>query len=321
VALLALLRPVDSVLVVAPVLAIALLVPRLRRLTVLGALVTGGVLGWLPWIAEAFVRFGDPWSRLTAAEQDGPKGLDPDLELMAVLPRLLDGIPAYYTRDLGMDAGPIPAVLTAWLITGLVLVPAGLVAARVQRRSAELAVAVVPAAVLAAFYLLLPAFTALRFLLPVVALLALPVGVALVHAVEAVSGRARAVAAALVAVGVVGHVAIGVVKAGNSLEDHAAGRTIDLDAAAAVRPLVEREQCLLVGQRPQVIAFYVGCAVQGVGPEPRPPAAVDAALGRGWDVLAVMDAPPPPGSYLASWHREELPGLPRRIRVLLPPEE
>lgn len=59
-ALVAFVRPSDSVLVLGLAFLCVLVVPRLRRLGPLLALPLGVALGWLPWVVEAYQRFGGP---------------------------------------------------------------------------------------------------------------------------------------------------------------------------------------------------------------------------------------------------------------------
>jgi hypothetical protein len=87
----ALVRPTDSVLVIAPLCAIALIVSRMRRLKVPAAVAVGELLGWLPWIIEGYSRFGGPVERLRAAETSGTHGLDLRSSNLLIFPRLLDG--------------------------------------------------------------------------------------------------------------------------------------------------------------------------------------------------------------------------------------
>jgi hypothetical protein len=70
----ALVRPIDSVLVMAPIFAISLVVTRLRRLTVLAAVAIGELIGWLPWVIEG--TCGSVVQSKGFAETSGPGGLN-----------------------------------------------------------------------------------------------------------------------------------------------------------------------------------------------------------------------------------------------------
>ena len=201
----ALVRPTDSVLVVAPLFAVALVVPRLRRLKVLAAVAIGELIGWLPWIIEGYLRFGGPIERLRAAETSGTHGLDLGPSNLLIFPRLLDGTPMYCcSGGTPADAGPVPIALTTWLVGVVVIAALGVIWSVSERRLPEIMLVCLPAGVLAIFYLLLPGFTALRFLLPVFALVSLPVAFAPVHAMR----RWRSTTAVIIVAALVGHVAL-----------------------------------------------------------------------------------------------------------------
>jgi len=320
-ALVALVRPTDSVLVVAPVLGLTLLVRRLRRPVALAALVVGTLAGWLPWVVEAYLRFGGPLARLQAAESAGPKGLALDVSPLLILPRLLDGAPTYCCEGGTVsDAGPVPLLLAAWLLAlPSVLILVALVFAVRRGRLAELLLVCLPALLLASFYLLLPAFTTLRFVLPAFVLLTLPVASALVDLLSASRGSWRSLLVALTAAGLVTHLALMLPTAKRILDVSGPGRSRDLSTAAALRPLIDRKPCLMLGVTRRVTSYYLGCALHPGLPTARPPARVRQALAEGHLVVAVLRRRPPATSYLATWQRVPLPELPSRMRVYVPP--
>ena len=321
VALVALVRPTDSVLVVAPVFVLALLVRRLRRPAALTALVIGALVGWLPWVVEAYLRFGGPLARLRTAESAGPKGLAPDLSALLIFPRLLDGTPTYCCEGGTVsDAGPVPLLLTAWLVAiPFVLVVVATVFAIRHGRLTQLLVVCLPALLLGSFYLLLPAFITLRFVLPVFALTALPVAAGLVDLLIASRGRWRTVLVGLTVVALGTHLALMLPKAERILDQNRPRRSFELKAAAALRPLVNRKPCLMVGSAPRATIYYLGCAMQPGRPGGRPPARVRQALAEGHLVVAVLRRRPPKDSYLATWERVRIPDMPRKLRVYVPP--
>jgi hypothetical protein len=318
-ALLALVRPTDSVLVVVPVLASALVVPRLRRPAPMAALVVGGVVGWLPWIVEAFLRFGGPLTRLRAAAETGPQGLSFSTANLLAFPRLLDGAPLYFSRTPPAQAGPLQTVFVLWVAALVVLVVLGIPAAAAQRRLPEILTAVLPAALLAVFYLTVTEVTALRFVLPVIALLSLPVATALVQAVRMTRGRARTLVVVAVAAGVLTDVAGMATMNGLYAAKSAVGRDDALAAADLLRPHVERRHCMLLGEQPQATAYYLGCAVESAHGTAAPPARVTAARRAGWDVLALLPKAPKAGSYLARWRPADVDPLPGGLRAYAPP--
>ncbi|GAA2092988.1 hypothetical protein GCM10009841_02280 [Microlunatus panaciterrae] len=308
-ALVALVRPTDSVLVIVPIFVCALVVPRLRRLGALGAVAVGELLGWLPWVMEAYARFGGPLARLRSGESAGPGGLHVSLANVQIYPRLLDGIPTYCCQRGSLaDAGPLPLLPTLWLVAIPMVSAVGLLLAARQRRLPELLLVCVPAGLLAAFYLLLPSFTALRFLLPVFALLSLAVAGALVSMIQLSQGKRRKAVAAVIAVGLVAHVGPMLYKADGMLHRMGTVRTPAIRIAAAIRPLIGGRPCLLVGAAPQALGYYLGCEVQTVRrPSRRPPARVRSATARGLVRVAVLRKAPPPGSYLDDERDESIP--------------
>ena len=320
--LVALVRPTDAVLALGPLVVVALLVPRLRRAAPLLAGTAGVLTGWSPWLVEAFVRFGDPVQRLTRAETAGPGGTALALDNLLIWPRLLDGRPLYCCRTGPVsDAGPVPWLYATWLLVLVGLAVGGVVVAARQRRLPEVLPCAGGAVLVAAFYLLLPSFTALRFLLPALALAAVPAALALVAVVTAARGRVRPVAAVVVGLAMVGHLGLMLPTAHHRLQTLGSVREQQLEAAAALRPLMDGRPCLVVGTEKQVTAYYLGCRVAGVHPTRRPPSRVRHAERTGAQVVAVLgrEEVPRPGTYLSSWQRHDVPGMPARWQVYVPP--
>jgi hypothetical protein len=285
----------------------------------MAALVIGGVLGWLPWIVEAFLRFGGPITRLRSAAETGPHGLSFSTTNLLAFPRLLDGAPLYFSGTSPAQAGPLRMVFVLWLAALVVLVLLGIPAAAAQRRLPEILTALLPAALLAVFYLTITAVTALRFVLPVIALLALVVATALVQAVRMSRGRARTLVAVVVAVGVLTDVAGMATMNGLYAAKSAVGRNDALSAADVLRTHVERKHCMLLGEQPQATAYYLGCAVESSHASAAPPARVTAARRAGWNVLALLPKAPKAGSYLARWRAADIGRLPGGLRAYAPP--
>jgi len=312
----ALVRPTDSVLVIASVGAIGLVVTRLRRLRVLAAVAIGEVMGWLPWVVEGYLRFGGPVERLRAAETTGTHGLNLRFSNLLIFPRLLDGAPGYCcSGGTPADAGPVPFALTTWLGGVLVITLLGVVWSASEHRLPEMMLICLPAGVLAGFYLLLPGFTALRFLLPVFALLSLPVAFALVQTLT----RWRKTAAVLIVAAVVGHIAPMLFVAERQMDASWRWRSAQIQAAAALQPLVNQRPCLVIANPPSPLAFYLGCDAQKSGTSKHQPRRVTHGRAEGVFVLALLSAPPPPGSYMASWQRVTVPELAHRFQLYIPP--
>ena len=102
---------------------------------------------------------------------------------------------------------PDPAMIAWWFVLPL-LAAVGLAVAVRARRTARTLLPLACAATAAIPYLFMIGYAAPRFLLPAYALLAIPVADALLHLVTASIGKWRPVAAALVALGLAGHLAV-----------------------------------------------------------------------------------------------------------------
>ncbi|GII01303.1 hypothetical protein [Planobispora takensis] len=217
VAAVAVLRPGDALWLALPLAAVSLL----RRRVKLAAVTSAGVVaGFVPWIIEAYVSYGDPLSRWRAAgEVQGGLALSPGF-----LHQFKTANGPVFCRPCTIPLeDPWPA---AWWVVLPVLALAGaIVSLRSVSRdpvshdpasrepvSAPSAPGV-PAAVVAAVtgfsvavpYLLLVDYGAPRFLLPAYALLAVPAAEFLVWLV---ARRASRVAAGAVAVALLAHTAV-----------------------------------------------------------------------------------------------------------------
>lgn len=319
-ALVAFVRPTDSVLTVAPVLVVGLLASRLRRLPPLLALLVGVALGWSPWVVEAYLRFGDPLSRLRAGETAGPHGLSPKLSSLETFPRLLDGTPAYCcsSPDPAL-AGPVPWLYLAWALALVALAVLGVLVAVRWGRLPEVLTVVLSAGLVGAFYLLLPGFLTLRFALPACGLLWLPAAAGLVGVAR--SGRgplARTATTLLVVALLAAHLALMLPQAHRQLQLQGDLRSKSVAQAAALRPEVPRHPCVLVATQPQVTAYYLRCRPQVLRPGQTLPARVQQAQASRGSVVALVHGRPARSSYVSSWSRVEVPGLPGGWRAYTP---
>jgi hypothetical protein len=91
-----------------------------------------------------------------------------------------------------------------------------------------------------------------------------------------------------------------------------------VQAAPALQPLVNEQKCLVIANPPSPLAFYLGCDAQGLETSKRQPRRVTQARAEGAFVFALLSAPPPPGSYLATWQQIRVPDLARRFQVYVP---
>ncbi|WP_433173097.1 hypothetical protein [Actinoallomurus sp. CA-150999] len=250
----ALLRPGDAVWLVLP-LAAAAVVMGWHRIGLLAGIALGMVGGLLPWVVEAYVRFGDPLRRLRDSSRvEGGLGWHPDGVLMNL--RALNEF--VLCRPCGTTISHVPT-LALWWPAIPPLIATGLVLAARQGRLRLLAPAAACGTVLAAVYLLFVGYAAPRFLIPAYALLALPVAELAVGLVVLTRGRWRGAVAGAVATGLV-LLAAGQQVVLRRMSGFEAGSRRDYSwLAASLRGLGLHRPCALSGEQAQPLAFYAGC--------------------------------------------------------------
>ncbi|MFD9122679.1 hypothetical protein [Streptomyces bottropensis] len=253
-ALMAWMRPTDTLWVTLPLFVLLVGVREWRQPQPAGAMVVGLTTGAGAWVVEAYAQFGGPARRLADASRiQGGLGwnIAVDDQLRALVGRTLC---RPCTGDL-----PHPAIF-AWWFALPVLAAIGLAVALRAGRATPTVVPLVCAATAAVPYLFLIGYAAPRFLLPAYALLAIPVADALLSLVRRPGGAWRPVLGAVVVAGVLGHLAVQYTVLARTVE-----RTIafhrDWDRVAAeLRRLGVRPPCLLTGDYAIPIAYYAGCS-------------------------------------------------------------
>lgn len=253
-ALMAWMRPTDALWVTLPLFVLLVGVRRWRHPRLLAAMVAGLGTGTGAWVVEAYVQYGGLGRRLADASRiQGGLGwnIAVDDQLRSLAGRTL-------CRPCTGDM-PHAAVIAWWFVLPLLTALGAAVALRARRGTPTLAV-LACAATAAVPYLFLIGYSAPRFLLPAYALLAIPVADALLTLVTKPGGAWRPVAGALVALGLVGHVAVQYAVLSRTAERATTARR-DWDRAAAdLRRLGVRPPCLLTGHQAIPIAYYAGCA-------------------------------------------------------------
>jgi hypothetical protein len=151
-----------------------------------------------------------------------------------------------------------------WFVLPL-LTAGGLLAAGRARCRTVMAVAVLAALSLATPYLLLIDYAAPRFLLPTYMLVALPVALCLVRLAAQARGRVRPTAAAVVALALVGHLAVQYAVLDRTVTRSAAAREDVGRIAARLHDAGVRPPCVVSGTEAVRIAFRAGCASRQIG--------------------------------------------------------
>ena len=292
-AFMALMRPMDAVWVVLPLLVLAL--PR-RRHPLLVTLLAGLAAGSAEWVIEAYVSYGGLLRRLSdgSAVQGG-------LGWHFAVPDQLRSLGGRTLCRPCTGAPPHPVVTVWWFVLPL-LALLGLTVARRERRATPSALAAACAATAAFPYLFLIGYAAPRFLLPAYALLVLPVADALPHLVRSPRGRRRPAVLSLVVLAVAAHLVVQYAVLAHTVSRTTAAhrewdRTADRLHRLGVRP-----PCLLTGDNALPIAFYTGCrSAATTGPNANATAAGIAEAARRMPAAALVAGHGSPPAYARAW--------------------
>jgi len=265
VALAALIRPLDAVVLTA---ALILLPIAVRRATLpwIVHLVLGLIAGWAPWLVEMSARFGSPIEAFAAAARLGHTGHW----------SLFENARQYLSLSDGPTIGPvhrpgIPVSGVLWLV-GLVFLVG--IAVRAAIRRTLLPALVVPIAAgiaLAAEYIVFTDAQAPRFLLPALALLAIPAGSGLVSIVTGTRDRQQAQPVRFVggAVAAIAVIAWAVVQLALAARGEAAviGPPASAERAGVrVRKLSAGEPCHVYAEGSfPIVGFAAGCRAAPLG--------------------------------------------------------
>lgn len=298
-----LMRPNDGAAVAAPLLAAAALVPAWRTRGRVVAVLGGVGAGLLPWVVEAYVRFGGVRERLDEASevQGGLRFTDTALHQLTAI----DG--PLLCRPCAGDGVRVPAL--GWWVLLAVFVPLGLWSVRRVRRTAAggwLALAVGLCAALP--YVVLVPYTAPRFLLPTHALLAVPAAMGVLAAVRWARGaRVPWLAGGGLAVLLGAHLAVQGSLVSSNSRIQSAAREDWVRVARVAHAEGVRAPCLLGGNTSVIpLAYVAGCEPEPRG-DPRRPS-----------VLVLRGRAVP--EWAREWHRVVVPDTySRGWRVYVPP--
>jgi hypothetical protein len=304
-ALMAWMRPTDAVWVALPLLVLAV-VARHWRLG--GALAAGLVAGGVQWVIEAFVSYGGLRERLNQASRiQGDLGWN-----LAVDDQLRSLVGSTLCRPCNGEM-PTPVVYAWWFVLP-VLAAYGLAVAVLAGRTTRTLVPLACAATAAFPYLFMIGYAAPRFLLPAYALLAIPVADALLHLTTKPNGRWRPAAAAVIALGLAGHLAVQYVVLERTVDRTTAAREAWARSAAALHRLGVRPPCLLTGHEAIPVAYYTGCDSGAThGHNANTTTAGILRTARSVPVGALTDPGGKPARYARDWELHRLDGLEVRI--------
>ncbi|WP_343040237.1 hypothetical protein [Streptomyces typhae] len=317
-ALAALMRPNDGVAVALPLLAAATLVPLWRARGRALAVAAGAAAGLLPWVVEAYVRFGGVRERLDDASevQGGLRFTDSARHQFTAV----DG--PLLCRPCTGDGVRVPA-LSWWLLLA-VFVPLGVWSVRRLRRTrrirepqaptrpaAALLLALTTALCAALPYVLLVPYTAPRFLLPAHALLAVPAALGVLAAARwARRARQPVLAGGVLAVLLAAHLTVQATLTSGNTRIQAAAREDWQRVAEVLHRHGVRPPCLLRGNTTVIpLAYTAGCEPAPRGDDRRPSALVlrrhaAPAWARDWIRIPVPD------TYAPGWQVHLPPGPP-----------
>lgn len=265
VALSALIRPLDAVVLTA---ALLLLPIAVRRATLSWTihLLLGLAAGWAPWLVEMTARFGSPGEAFAAAARLGHTGRWSLFENARQYLALSDG------PSIGPVADPdIPLSGSLWLLGLAILVLLGVRASSLGSLLPSIVVPTAAGVALAAEYVVFTDAQAPRFLLPALALLSVPAGSGLISIVTGIRDRGRAdpiriasLAGASIVVIVWAAVQVGI---GASVEAEVTGQRATAEhAGMEVRRLAGGEPCHLYSEASfPIVGLSAGCRAAPLG--------------------------------------------------------
>lgn len=264
VALAALLRPLDAVVLAS---ALVLLPIAVRRATLswVGFVLTGLAAGWAPWLIEMVGRFGSPMNAFREAAELGHTGWS-----------LVENVRQYLALSDGPTIGPVaepnvPISGVVWVVALLALAALGIRAGHARGILPSLVVPTATGAALAAEYIVFTGGQAPRFLLPAVSLVVVPAGLGLSTIVTRSPARARrtsirplalAATAVLFLAWAVPQVAIA-----GRIESGVVGPRVDAARVGArIEALAGDDECQIYAEMSfPLIGYAAGCSAAPLG--------------------------------------------------------
>jgi hypothetical protein len=305
VGMVALVRPSDSLWLVG-VLGIACLVTRPRQPRTALALLAGEIVGWLPWVVEAYARFGGVAHRWALSRAGVGGRLHLDLTTIELYVRMSGGARLMcYCADRPRLAGHVNvAVLAWWGVAGLAVLAAVPLARWHSYRIAPAVLSIVAGVSLAVPYLWVLEYAASRFVLPSLALLSLPVAQTLVYLGQAARPSLRPLVVAAVVATLAAHAGLQFNVLRLRMPGDYAVHEAPILLGERIRQLGVHPSCVVVGEPTPMLLNYLPCQWEVAGRSAyltvEPPAVREARLSDA-PVAVLTRHTPPAGSYLCGW--------------------
>jgi hypothetical protein len=342
VALAALVRPSDSLWLVAPLGLVWLALYVWRRRAIVVAIVVGQIIGWAPWVIESFARFGGPLSRLRlSAASLGGTHVYPDLSLVRVYvrlwssgdvaavslnvpPKLRGGAATIATHHLSA----ISVVATIWWAAAagaIILAILGVVLARWDTEGiGRLVLIPLLVGLSVGFpYLFMMRYAQLRFLLPAVGLLALPIAYGVLQLGSLRIPPLRALGPTLAVALVLALIGIQMANAPQYSSPVSRSNAFYSSIVQQLRDEGISGPCAVGGDGSFSVAYQVGChSLNAIRPASVEPASVTSARSRGESVAIVLKTAPRAGTFLDQWRSilVQIPGSTKHGHVYLAPK-
>lgn len=249
-AVMGMMRPTDALWVALPLCLAAVLRRSWRRPGLLAAIAAGGAAGWTPWVIEAQLRFGGLATRLERVDMINDVGW----RFNAARLLALFGNGGYFCHFRVPDCGEVALGAVIAVVALCLLVVAGLCA---HRSTADLMAAVMGTLV-ALPYLFYLGLAAPRFLLPSLALLAIPAATGLCW-IATRHRIARLAVISLMAVHIAGQLSL----ASTVAEKTTHRREVVVRAVHRLELLGVRRPCFTEGWFGPPLAYALGCRALG----------------------------------------------------------
>jgi len=288
IAFTAFVRPSDAVFLAVPLFVSGLVVRKWRRVDMLISVVSGLVIGLLPWIIEAYVRFGGPLARLRASSAE-QGGMSPHNAIGMQL-RALNGP----TLCRPCDVPWTHPVLSLWWFAMPLLALGGVLLADRGRSRGILLLTAITAAVVSTQYLLLIDYAAPRFLMSTYALLALPVAACAVELVRRAPTRMRTAAITIAALVFAAQATSQFLVLHHRSQSEVTARAQLAELGTRLSEVGLHSPCTLMGPDTFQTAFYVGCSYAPTSDPPGPGAVAQPAgqpqpeVTRTWEHCTVV---------------------------------